>query len=105
MSYDPKNATLEERVAELEAKCEKQGKQIGMMVAVFRTVNLSAFDSPLKRFFDGPQILDFFFDVEEEIRCREDCGEIFQKALDAAGNDEDKRDAALSVLSECLRNC
>lgn len=105
MSYSPKTATLEQRVAELEAICDKQDKRIRTLAAVFSITNPSPFESPLKRFFEGPGMLDIFDDVEEELECNKRCREIYDQQIKAAGSDEDKKQAALKAFSNCLFGC
>ncbi|MDH5797772.1 MAG: hypothetical protein OEZ19_04340 [Paracoccaceae bacterium] len=95
---------IEARVAALEAETAALKTHLKTAVVLLAAKGSSPFKSPLERFFDGPDG-GLFEDPNKNFRCHVKCAKEFDAMMDAAGNDENARNAALEALASCHRVC
>jgi hypothetical protein len=100
-SYD--EASLEDRIAELESQLKQQEERIRTLGVGISLSSFSVFDDPLDNFFNAPEFWEVV--VPDNSACHADCGKRYRASLKAANGDRELIRKAMRAATACHRAC
>jgi len=100
------NSALRERIEELESQVEAQDRKIETLTVALTRSRASAFEEPLRRFFDSPEFWEnIYVDAGTcHHRCHTDHAEM-REACERADDPEDCENRVVDDLTACHQGC